>query len=273
MVIMTKDGATLFETIPRTVTFQPQRVYAAGTTGNSVYIDGVPLQGGTGGNTNASGKLAGLVQLRDSVAGTMQSQLDEIARGLDHRVRRDRRLRRSAADARRPLHLARRARPFPPPAPRRRPGRHDLAQRRLRFLGRRQSRICCATAAPTAPAMSHNTGGGASYADLLISYSRTARPADRLRRGGGDRHHAERLVDFSTNAISWFEGVRKDASAAAETKEALATRTARGAVQRDRRQRRQEMSLLLDLEHTYEASARLIKAVDDMLASLLAAVR
>ena len=35
-----------------------------------------------GGNTNASGKLAGLIQLRDSVAGTMQSQLDEIARGL-----------------------------------------------------------------------------------------------------------------------------------------------------------------------------------------------
>jgi flagellar hook-associated protein 1 FlgK len=33
------------------------------------------------------------------------------------------------------------------------------------------------------------------------------------------------------------------------------------------------MSMLLDLEHTYEASARLIKAVDDMLASLLVAVR
>ena len=31
----------------------------------------------------------------------------------------------------------------------------------------------------------------------------------------------------------------------------------------------QEMSLLLDLEHSYQASARLIKAVDDMLAALL----
>ena len=82
MVIMTKDGATLFETIPRTVSFQPQTVYAAGMAGNSVYIDGIPLQGGTGGNTNSSGKLAGLMQLRDSVAGTMQSQLDEVARGL-----------------------------------------------------------------------------------------------------------------------------------------------------------------------------------------------
>jgi flagellar hook-associated protein 1 len=33
------------------------------------------------------------------------------------------------------------------------------------------------------------------------------------------------------------------------------------------------MSLLLELEHSYEASARLIRAVDEMLAALLAAVR
>ena len=82
MVIMTKDGATLFETIPRTVTFQPQSAYGPGTVGNSVYIDGIPVAAGTGGNTNSSGKIAGLVQLRDSVAGTMQSQLDEVARGV-----------------------------------------------------------------------------------------------------------------------------------------------------------------------------------------------
>jgi flagellar hook-associated protein 1 FlgK len=32
------------------------------------------------------------------------------------------------------------------------------------------------------------------------------------------------------------------------------------------------MSLLLDLEHTYQASARMMKTVDDMLSSLLDAV-
>src|SRR5690606_26589753 len=56
--------------------------YAAGTTGNAIYVDGVPLIGGSGGNTTASGKLAGLVQLRDTVAPTLQAQLDEVARGL-----------------------------------------------------------------------------------------------------------------------------------------------------------------------------------------------
>ena len=35
----------------------------------------------------------------------------------------------------------------------------------------------------------------------------------------------------------------------------------------------EEMSRLLDLEHSYDASARVISAVDDMLATLLASVR
>ena len=35
----------------------------------------------------------------------------------------------------------------------------------------------------------------------------------------------------------------------------------------------EEMSLLLDLEHSYQASAKLVQTVDNMLAALLAAVR
>ena len=67
--------------------------------------------------------------------------------------------------------------------------------------------------------------------------------------------------------------MRKDASSAAEAKEALATRTAEALSNATGVNVDMEMSLLLDLEHTYEASARLIKAVDDMLSSLLVAVR
>jgi flagellar hook-associated protein 1 len=35
----------------------------------------------------------------------------------------------------------------------------------------------------------------------------------------------------------------------------------------------QEMAMLLDLEHSYAASARMLQAVNDMLATLLNAVR
>ncbi|WP_292555221.1 flagellar hook-associated protein FlgK, partial [Mesorhizobium sp.] len=82
MVITTTDGTTLFETVPRSVTFTPSSGYTAGTPGNTISIDNVPLSAGSGGNTSAVGQLAGLITLRDGVAATMQSQLDETARGL-----------------------------------------------------------------------------------------------------------------------------------------------------------------------------------------------
>ena len=63
MVITTKDGTTLFETIPRSVSFTPSAGYTAGTPGNTIYIDNVPVSAGTGGNTSADGKLAGLITL------------------------------------------------------------------------------------------------------------------------------------------------------------------------------------------------------------------
>src|SRR5690606_19030042 len=53
MVITTTDGTTLFETIPRSVTFSPSPGYAAGMAGSAVYIDNVRVAGGTGGDTDA----------------------------------------------------------------------------------------------------------------------------------------------------------------------------------------------------------------------------
>ena len=81
-VIYTTDGTTLFETVPRTVSFTPTLNYADGVAGNSVMIDGVPLKPGTGADSTAKGSLQALLQLRDDIAPQYQDQLDEIARGL-----------------------------------------------------------------------------------------------------------------------------------------------------------------------------------------------
>ena len=43
MVITTSDGTTLFETMPRTVSFAPSPGYTAGAPGNTIYIDNVPV--------------------------------------------------------------------------------------------------------------------------------------------------------------------------------------------------------------------------------------
>src|SRR5690606_8147303 len=82
LVLTTTGGVTLFESVPRPITFTPNNTYTAGMAGNAVYVDGVPLAPGSGGNTTAPGSIAAGLQLRDRVAVDMQRQLDEIARGL-----------------------------------------------------------------------------------------------------------------------------------------------------------------------------------------------
>ena len=118
----------------------------------------------------------------------------------------------------------------------------------------------------------HNTGNNAAYSDLLLSYgSRIDAPMAFDPAAGIDTSSS--LSDYSTASVGWFDGMRKQASDAADSKEALAVRTAEALSNETGVNIDNEMSLLLDLEHSYEASARLIKAVDEMLATLLDAVR
>ncbi|WP_353644822.1 flagellar hook-associated protein FlgK [Mesorhizobium sp. WSM2239] len=271
MVLMTMDGTTLFEAGPRTVSFQPSTAYAAGMAGNSVYVDGVPIATATGGNTNASGKIAGLVQLRDSVSATMQSQLDEIARGLIAAFAETDQTGGGAPD--RPGLFTWPGAPGMPPA-------GTLVNGLAATISLNAAMDPSAGGNPqllrdggaNGAAYVANTTGGASYAELLIAYGDRLEQPMAFDNAAGNGANSS-LVNYSTSAIGWFEGLRQEAFRAAESKEALAVRTAEALSNETGVNVDMEMSLLLDLEHSYEASARLIKAVDEMLAALLAAVR
>ena len=264
MVLMTTDGTMLFETVPRSVSFTPSSAYAAGVSGNTVYVDGVPVRGGAA----ASGKIAGLTQLRDSVASTMQSQLDEIARGLVTAFAET-----APALPNAPGLFTWPGAPGMPPAGTLVDGLAgtiklnpaiDSAQGGNPNLLR--------DGGANGAAYVSNPTGGASYANLLIAYGERIDATMAFDPDAGISASAS-LSNYSTNAIGWFEGTRKEASSAAESREALAVRTAEALSNATGVNVDMEMSLLLDLEHSYEASARLIKAIDDMLATLLDAVR
>ena len=209
--------------------------------------------------------------MRDGVTVTMQSQLDEIARGLITAFAE------TVADATR---CPRRPACSPGPARRRcrRPARWSTG---LPARSRLNPAIDSAQGGnpellrdggANGAGYIHNTGGNASYSGLLIAYGdRIDAPMAFDPAAGIDASSS--LSDYSTAAIGWFDGMRKEASNAAESKEALAVRTAEALSNETGVNVDMEMSLLLDLEHSYEASARLIKAVDEMLAALLAAVR
>jgi len=227
---------------------------------------------GFGGNTNAAGKIAGLVQLRDDVALTMQSQLDEIARGLIATFAEtdpasggtlpDMPGLFTWSDPSDPLSGA-----MPPDG--------------VRIAGLAGT-IIVNDAFVSNPHFLRDGGangagyiaspGGASYTELLISYSnRFDQPMDFDPATG--LGSIKSLNGYSADAIGWFQGLRQDASRATESKEAMAVRTAEALSNETGVNVDTEMSLLLDLEHSYQASARIIAAVDEMMAALLAAVR
>lgn len=267
MVITTGDGTTLFETIPRTVTFAAAAGYTAGAAGNAVYIDNVPISAGAGGNTSASGTLAGLLQLRDGVASTMQSQLDETARGL------------ITAFAETAPSMANAAGLFTWSGAPAVPAAGTLVTGLAASISVNAAMDPSTGGNPTllrdgganGAAYVANTGGGASYSTLLVAYGdRLDQPMTFDPAAGVSATSS--VSDYAANSIGWFEGVRQQASTASDAKEALASRSAEALSNATGVNVDQEMSLLLDLEHTYQASARMMKTVDDMMTALLNAV-
>ena len=267
MVITTTSGTMLFETVPRAVTFAPQPGYPPGTVGNPVYVDGVPLPLGTGGNTDASGKIAGLVQLRDSVAPAIQSQLDELARGL---ITAFAEVDRSGG------------------------GGPDLAglftwgggpalptggtistgiagSIRLNAAvdpGAGGNPLLVRDGGINGAAYVANPSGAGSYADLLIEYTGRLDAPIALDASAGLGSSAS-VMTASTSAIGWLANLRQQSTFAMETKSALLTQTAEALSNQTGVNVDQEMSRMLELEHSYGASARVIKAVDEMLMTLL----
>ncbi|MBA3446684.1 MAG: flagellar hook-associated protein FlgK [Pseudaminobacter sp.] len=271
MVVMSKDGTTMFEGVPRVVSFEPSTAYAAGIGGNQVYVDGVPIAMGNGGNTDAGGTIAGLIQLRDGVASTMQSQLDEIARGLIVAFAETDQTGGGLPDAAGLFTWA--GAPGMPPAGTLVNGLAGTIRINAAMdPGVGGDAQLLRDGGANGAAYVANVSGGVSYSELLIGYGeRLESPMafDPAAANGG----TSSVSAYSSSAIGWFQGIRQEAFRASESKQALAVRTAEALSNETGVNVDMEMSLLLDLEHSYEASARLIKAVDEMLASLLAAVR
>ncbi|OPB31920.1 hypothetical protein [Bartonella sp. AR 15-3] len=82
MSIYGMDGSTLYDKIPRTVSFQFSTSLPPGISGKQIFIDGVPLGHSSFIDPNGGGNLGGLLQLCDDIIPQYQKQLDEIANAL-----------------------------------------------------------------------------------------------------------------------------------------------------------------------------------------------
>ena len=259
LMLVTADGSTLFETIPRPVHFAPTSAYGATTVGNNVFVDGVPLFSSTGANTTGSGTLSAMIQLRDGYASDLQLQLDEMARGLISAFSE------AGGDG---LFTVSATSTIPSGAT----GLTGLAgEIRLNPL-----------VDPTLNGdpfllrdgitTDYNTDDVASFSDRLFVYiDKLDAPSSFVSASGAAVSLS--LTAYSAAAIGWLEDARKTAAGAAEAKSALAIRSAEALSNVTGVNVDEELALMLELEHSYTASAKMLQVVDEMLRTLLAVVR
>ncbi|WP_029030042.1 flagellar hook-associated protein FlgK [Salinarimonas rosea] len=273
MVIYTDSGVTLFEKTARPVTFERTFAYDAGIDGRAVFADGVPITGPNATMAIESGALFGHATLRDETSGVYQKQLDEIARGLV--------LATAETDQiNDPPILAAQAGLFTwdggPALP---PGTTaiDNLSARIRVNpgvdpGQGGDLTAIRDGGINGAAYDYNPADAASYSGRLqglLGALDASQPFDATAGVNPDTT----LARFAAGSVGWLEAARKQADAEAAYQTTFLERTQESLSNVTGVNLDEELALMLELERSYGASARIISAVDAMLASLLQAVR
>lgn len=266
LMIVTADGATLFETEPRAVTFTATPAYGPDAVGNRIHIDGVPLHSANGANTSAGGTLAAMTQLRDVYAVEMQAQLDEVARGLISAFAETDP--NSPNDTRPGLFswVGDPAMPADGIVTTGLAGRLTLSEQVDPAQG--------GTIETLRDGIWYdvNADRNASFSTRLIDMVNSLdTPRTFIAAGGASA--SQSLMLYTSASISWVEDARKTAASAAETKGALMFRTSEVLSNITNVNVDEEMTLMLELEQSYAASAKILQMIDEMLKTLLSVVR
>jgi flagellar hook-associated protein 1 len=273
MAIYTDSGVTLFDENASNITFQPTAAFDASTTGNAVYADGVPIVGGSGTMTVSSGELAGLAQVRDQIATTYQSQLDEISRGLIQTF--------SEQDQNNPPTLPTVTGLFTYP------GAPAMPVSGTVMAGLAATIKVSAAVDPSQggnasllrdggisgnPAYVYNSSGAAGFSDRLnqlVDAMNAAQPFDPSAQAGS----SGTIESYATSSISWLQGTRSTASSSADYKNTVYQQASTALSSATGVNLDQEMTNLLAVERSYQASSKLISTINDMFQSLINVVQ
>ncbi len=276
MALYTSSGTTLFETIPRTVTFTPTNTYTAGTQGNNVYIDGVALTQGQGASTTAQGSLQAALQVRDSVAPTYQKQLDEIARGL---VTTFAETTSNGATKAAGLFTYNGV-----PATWASGSGLDSGAVVTGLAGT----LKLSSAAVANPTLLRDGGinGNAYITNPSFDPANPSKPLDAGYSGkldgfitamntkisfdgGAGTDTSATLMSYSASSIGWLEGQRSTATSAAENTSAALSRSSGAYSNATGVNLDEELTLMMDIEQSYKAGTKILNAVNAMLQSVL----
>ncbi|MGD9804076.1 MAG: flagellar hook-associated protein FlgK [Hyphomicrobiaceae bacterium] len=270
MAIFLANGGTLFETAARTISFDSGATPLPGAPGSALLIDGVPQ--GDGGSLG--GRIGGLLQVRDKVTLELDRQLDEIARGLIVATSEaDQSASPSGADLAGLFTYS--GGPGLPAA-----GTVGLASV-IRVnanadpeLGGSLDRLRDGGISDTGdPRYVYNTNSLPGYSGRLNDLIDRLSADQPFSSSMGISVSSGGVMALASTSAGWLEGQRSTNRADSEQKKVLAEK-AMGAWQSEVGVNLDdELTALMALERSYQASTRLISSVNSMFDALLSAVR
>jgi flagellar hook-associated protein 1 FlgK len=272
MSIYTDSGVTLFQDVPSTVSFTATTTYAAGVTGNAVTVNGIPITGAGAPMAVQSGALAGYAQIRDTIAPQYGAQLDQIAGGLISAF--------AESDQSTPATLPTLPGLFTAPGLTSVPS--ATASQGLAAQIEVNSNVVPADGGnvnllrdggisdPTNSAYTYNTTGDAGYTGRIQEMTAaltTAQSFDTTAGLGGSAS----LVDYASSSVGWLQATNQSASDSASYQTSLTSQASTALSNATGVNLDTEMTNMLNIENSYQSSAKLLTTVTTMFSALLQA--
>ncbi|MCA0432952.1 MAG: flagellar hook-associated protein FlgK [Proteobacteria bacterium] len=272
IAIYTDSGATLFDVSARAVTFAANGAIAPGVTGNAVYVDGVQVTGAGSPMPLQRGSIVANVTIRDQLAMTYEAQLDEVARGLVQLFAETDQSDPPTLDAATGL-FSYNGSPTVPPTGTRYPGM--AAQLRVNVLfdaSKGGNPMLLRDGGANGAAYVYNSEGETGFQARLDSLTSLLSQNQSFDPSSGLSGSAP-ILSFSTQSAGWLEQRRSAAARDLDSSQATLQRASEALSRKSGVNIDEEMATLLSLEKSYQASAKVMTTVDNMLSILMDIVR
>ena len=267
IAVYTDSGITLFDHTARQLSFDASPVYSSTTTGNPLVVDGVPVTGPSASMPIGSGRLKGLTDIRDTIAVTYQNQLDEIARGMIETFAEKDQSGGGQPDATGVFGYG--GSPAVPPSGTIVPGlagQIGVAAAVDPDRGGDLNRI--RDGGINGAAYSYNPSGAAGFSGRIAAFS-TGLTANRPFDPSAEAGASDSVQDFASTSVGWLSQQRQASATDLEFNQTVQVRAVDAFTQINGVNLDLEMSLLLEIERSYQATSRLISAIDTMYQSII----
>lgn len=270
IAIYTDSGVPLFDRLPRSVRYDASIPLAAGKPGGAILVDEVPVTGSLSPMPLNSGNLVGLVKLRDEAAVGYQRQLDELARGLIEAFAEVDQSGSGKPDMAGVFTYSGGPGILTMPAPEGLAGLIKVtdAVDPSKGAGGKFERVRDGGINGTDYIYGDGTASFSTRLYQLID----AMQADRAFDPSLGLGSSMSLQDFASSSAGSIEAQRQDASQQVSYQETLLAQASEALSNATDVNMDDETALMLQLEKSYSASAKLISIIDQMLKTLLNAV-